>query len=27
VLIITRADGRTEPYNAAVTVVQSQGAA
>jgi DNA-binding GntR family transcriptional regulator len=27
VLIVTRADGRTEPYNAAVTVVQSQGAA
>jgi DNA-binding GntR family transcriptional regulator len=27
VLIVTRADGRTEPYNAAVTVVRSQGAA
>jgi DNA-binding GntR family transcriptional regulator len=27
VLIVTRADGSTEPYNAAVTVVQSQGAA
>ena len=27
VLIVTRADGKTEPYNAAVTVVQSAGAA
>ena len=27
VLIVTRANGSTEPYNAAVTVVQSQGAA
>jgi DNA-binding GntR family transcriptional regulator len=25
VLVITRADGQIEPYNAAVTVVQSQG--
>jgi hypothetical protein len=25
VLIITRSDGRIEPYNAAVTVVHSEG--